>query len=353
MAEKKYIYYKMNSVYDLLIHTGIVVALTGIIILFFFNSFLPSATYHGETVTVPDLVGMPVSDIKDFLKRRDLDFTIQDSSYSRKHNPHEVLTQSPEPGARVKRNRKIQITINPQSPPMVRMPKLIDMPFSEALRTLRNRDLQLGKFHYKEHLAKDVILEQYVDGRKFKEDADFREDYLIPKGTRIDLLIADGVGDTEFAVPDLVGLPYDEALFVIEGHKLILGNVKYDMKSKRELGTVIRQTPPVYLGKLRKGVKAGSLADDRERNVAKAGEIIDLWVSGNPAADPDEDWEEEEEEELDEEEQRRRDSLETPQNYYDLEELKRVREKRLKKNKKDNNKSSEEKPEKENDPDKP
>ncbi|NJO02688.1 MAG: PASTA domain-containing protein [Bacteroidia bacterium] len=134
---KRYVYYKLNSTADVLINMGIVVTLGVIILLFFFNSLLPAITYHRETVTVPDLVGIQVDELGDFLERRDLSFVIQDSSYSRKHRPNVVLTQSPEPGAKVKRNRKLMITINPNQPPKVKMPSLVGMPFSEARRTLR------------------------------------------------------------------------------------------------------------------------------------------------------------------------------------------------------------------------
>jgi hypothetical protein len=83
-------------------------------------------------------------------------------------------------------------------------------------------------------------------------------------------------------------MPYEEAEMVIKANELLLGNVEYDFKSKREIGTVLRQSPPVYMGKPRLGVKAGSSQDDRRRYKVRAGELIDLWVAGNPAAKPKE-----------------------------------------------------------------
>ncbi|NJO02689.1 MAG: PASTA domain-containing protein, partial [Bacteroidia bacterium] len=156
-------------------------------------------------------------------------------------------------------------------------------------------------------------------GRKFTKNEDFLRDIYITKGTPIDLLIGDGIGEKQFPIPDLVNLPLDEAEFVIKGHDLVIGNKTYVYNSNQEIGTVIRQSPAVFIGKLKDGIQSGSLQDNRVRNKIRAGEVIDLWISGNPAADPMA-----EEEELDEEEKRRRDSLETPQNYYDRERLENV-----------------------------
>lgn len=323
----KNIYLKSSSIYDLLIHIGIVICLFSIILMYFFNSYLLNFTFHGETVSVPDLVGMNMSEVEEFLSKRDLDFVISDSTYSESHKPNVVLTQSPAPGDIVKRNRKIRITINPTNPPKIKMPYIIDMPFSEARRTLNNADLKLGQVAYKPHIAENVILELKINGKTYtpKDKSIFEEgSLLITKGTVVHILVGDGVGKDEFPVPDLVGLSQDEAELLLKGSELILGTVQYNFKSSQEIGTVLRQNPRPYLGTIKPGVEAGSVMDDRERAMIRAGEVVDLWVAGNPAARP-----EDAEEELSEEEIRRRDSLDQNINIRNAEEFDRYRKKKL------------------------
>ncbi|GAB4397801.1 MAG: hypothetical protein OHK0053_15090 [Microscillaceae bacterium] len=315
---------KTHTWTDLLVHLGLAIIVSTIIFLLFFNSYLPALTYHRETVTVPDVQGMGVDEVSAFLAARDLDFEIADSSYSKRHRPNVVISQSPMPGAKVKRSRKLRLSINPKTPPKVRMPKVVDMPFAEALRTLRNADLDLGRVKYKPYLGQNVILEQSIRGRTYTLE-EILAGIEIPKGTKIDLLVGDGVGEKEFPVPDLVLLPLDEAEFVIKGHELILGTINYDYNSKREIGTVIKQSPPVYIGRAKTGVKPGSPMDDRERNMIRAGEIIDLWVAGNPAARPGDAVEEE----MSEEERRYRDSINRNINERRYEDFEKYRKKQL------------------------
>lgn len=319
---KKYILIKTNSKLDLFIHIGIVVSLIIILTLGLFTTYLPAITHHRETVTVPDVVGMNVDEMKAFLEKRDLDFRIRDSSFSRKHDAFIVLTQSPEPGAKVKTGRKLILTINPKNPPKVKVPNLESVPFKSAEILLKNMDLNVGKIKYKHHIAENAVLEMYISGWK-----KLPKDSLVPKGTRIDLKIADGVGETEFSVPDVKFIPLDEAEFIIKGHNLYVGNIRYVYNSTREIGTVLKQVPDTHIGKVKKGVRSGSKMDDRERNKIRAGEIIDLWVAGNADARP-------EEEELTAEEQRIRDSLERNINERSRQDLERILKKEEEKKKK-------------------
>lgn len=316
---------KTNSIFDLLIHLGIVLTLGIITFMVFFNSFLPAITYHRETVRMPDVTGMSITELERFLEERDLSYEIKDSSYSRNHKPNVVLSQSPMPGAKVKRYRKIFVTVNPKNPPMVPMPRLIDKPFSEARRTLLNEGLELGRIEYKAHIAENVVLEQTILNKTYTVDdtAAFRRGVLIPKGTKIDLIVGDGLGEREFPMPDLVMMPLDEAEFVIKGHELIRGDIRYDYSSNREIGTVLRQNPSTYIGKVKEGIKPGSSQDNRKKRMVRAGELVDLVVAGNPAAKPGEG------EEITEEERRRRDSLNQNLNIRTKEDFERIRKKRL------------------------
>lgn len=279
MASKKIVFFKSNSFLDVLVHLGIVIALLTFLVMVLFSTVLPSTTNHGETVTVPDLTGRKIDELKRFLESRDLSFEIKDSTFSRRHRdrPGTVLLQSPEPGVKVKRHRKIYITITPKNAPKVKMPKLVDVPFDMAENMLKNLDLDLGKITYKPFIGENVIMEQHYLGKKIQPNT------YIPKGSKIDLVVGDGLGEKEFKMPDLVMMPLDEAEQLLKGYDLLLGNITYVYNSDKELGTVVRLNPPVFIGKKKDGVKKGSPLDARSRTMVHAGELVDLWVVGNPA----------------------------------------------------------------------
>ena len=94
---------------------------------FIFYIYFPFITNHGETITVPNLVGMEIKDLDEFLSDRDLRYEIlEDSSYSSEYPPYTVLQQNPSENDKVKENRKIYLTLNSSIPPKIKMPKIIN-----------------------------------------------------------------------------------------------------------------------------------------------------------------------------------------------------------------------------------
>ena len=65
----------------------------------------------------------------------------------------------------------------------------------------------------------------------------------IAKGSKIDIVVGDGLGNTMFAVPDVVGKPRDEAEMLIRGSNLQVGTILPVDDPEKEVGTVVRQNP--------------------------------------------------------------------------------------------------------------
>ena len=83
------------------------------IIFFIFYIYFPFKTNHGDTITVPNLIGMELNEIDEFLSDRDLRYEIlDDSSYSSEYPPYTILQQNPSENEKVKENRKIYLTLN-------------------------------------------------------------------------------------------------------------------------------------------------------------------------------------------------------------------------------------------------
>lgn len=284
MKTKKLAFLRTNSFYDLLIHLGAAIFLFTIFLIFFFNSFIPRLYYRSEIAPVPDLLGMNIQELESTMKKKGLEFIIEDTAYSAYHGLNTVLRQMPVPGDSMKKDRIIRVTITPNKVPLVKLPYLIDNTFKDALRTLKQNGLELGLIRYKPHFAQNVILEQNIHGKTYEsKDKDIIDSgIMIPRGTKIDLLIGDGIHGPEFPVPDLVDLPLEEAKLIIEGSDLNLGVIQYDYTSSKKPGTVLRQTPSTHLGRLKPNIEPGSAMDKRKLNMLYGGEIIDLWVAGDP-----------------------------------------------------------------------
>ncbi|GAB3201357.1 beta-lactam-binding protein with PASTA domain [Pontibacter aydingkolensis] len=249
--------FKTNSFLDVLKHLAVMAVIILVLVIGFFYVYLPSTTNHGESISVPRIEGMQLADAEELLEDQNLRYYINDSTYKPDLKPFQVLTQDPAPGAKVKENRKIYISVNMKNPPMIKMPKLIDGSVKNAELILKSYDLKKGKLTYVPDLQQGAILKQFVNGKEVKPGD------MIPKGSVIDLHIGDGLGNSEFEMPSVVGMPVDEASVLLVGQGLQIGNIIYVPGSDKADGTVLKQRPfPEVGAKIR------------------VGELVDLWVAG-------------------------------------------------------------------------
>ena len=223
----------------------------------FFYIYLPITTNHGDTLTVPNITGVHVDDLDDYLSLRSLRYEISvDSGYSSEIPPLTVLKQFPMPNAQVKEFRKIYITLNSMAPPMVKMPDLTNGSLKNALMILKNFDLKFGKTKYVADLAFNAVLIQKMNGVEVVPGT------KIPKGSVIDLTIGDGYGNANLKSPYLIGLDADVAQVTITGSALKLGDIVYHnidtavlismneldvvdtLKISVEVGQIVDQYPP-------------------------------------------------------------------------------------------------------------
>jgi eukaryotic-like serine/threonine-protein kinase len=210
-----------------LLHLIIAIA-SGIgLLVIFFYSYLPAYTNHGETVTVPDLEGLAKGELEEYLVKRNLEYEVlPDSGYSTEYPPKHVLKQFPVAYTRVKENRKVFLTLNAENPPEVKMPYLIEGSVKNAQLVLKSYNLLLGNIKYVPDLAQNAVLEQSWNGETYDENDKERlqEGIYIPKGSKINLVVGDGLGDRTFEMPYLQELSLEETEIVLIGTGLKLGS---------------------------------------------------------------------------------------------------------------------------------
>lgn len=239
---------------DLLIHLSIMAGIALILIMLLFNVYLPSTTNHGESITVPDVVGFSTEDLDEFLLKRNLRYEISDSIYSNQYPPLTVLQQFPKPGAKVKENRKIYISINREEPPKISMPDLTIGSLKNAEAVLESFELKRGQIIYEPDLALNRVLEQHYQGKPVEPGT------KLPKGSVIDLVVGDGLGKSNFIIDNFVGMPLDEAKTGIAGQNLRVGTIINENEASEENGIVMRQFP-----------EAGEKV--------RIGQTVDLWIT--------------------------------------------------------------------------
>lgn len=245
--------FEESTLKNLLIHLSIVIALSIGLVLGFFYVYLPSTTNHGESITVPNLKGISMDDLDEFLVKRGLRYEVSDSAYSDKYPPLTILKQYPKAGSKVKENRKVFISVNRVNPPTVPMPNLIDGPLKNAQVVLKSNELKIGEISFKPDLAFNAVLEQRYNGKTIEAGT------KIHKGSVIDLVIGNGYGNQDLKTPNLISYPFDEAQYYIKGIQLRVGNIRNAGGSLSTPGYIYKQSPAP------------------ESNI-RLGKKVDLWV---------------------------------------------------------------------------
>ncbi len=243
-----------NSRSDLFTHIALVIALMASLFLGFFFVYLPFSTNHGQSITVPELNGMDMDKLEDYLNERNLRYEISDCTFVIGAKPLTVVRQYPKAGMVVKEGRKIYIYITSEKAPNIKMPQLVDRTYRSAQLELKRVGLQFGKIIYVNDMAQFTVRRQLFNGQEIQAGQ------AIPAGSKIDLEVANGIGDTEMDVPDVMNKTIEEAEFILKGSNLKWFKM-YIEDATEAPGTVIFQNPEVG-------------------NKIRVGETIDIKIAG-------------------------------------------------------------------------
>jgi eukaryotic-like serine/threonine-protein kinase len=166
--------------------------------------YLKSHTNHGVSVEVPSFYHIHTEDLDKMIAGTDLKYEIKDSVYLDNWEKGTVCWQYPKPtdstGVRVKPGRVIQLSIVPMTPRMMEMPKVVDMSKRMAETTLSSLGLRTEITYKPAPEGKNFVMAQLYKGKPIAPGT------MIPKGSRIELVVAKGDTGEATALPNLVGL---------------------------------------------------------------------------------------------------------------------------------------------------
>lgn len=239
--------------FNLLVVLGLAI---GLYILFFIS--LGFITRHGKEVKIPNVTKKNIKLAQETLEDMGFDVVI-DSAYEPKQKAFIVLSQIPDIGAVVKNGRTIFLTVNKNEPPMTPMPNLVGLSFRSAEMILKNNKLFLGDTSFKPDIAKGAILEQIFRG------VTIRPGQMVPQGSRISLVIGDGLGNTQIAMPDVIGSSYEEAVALLAGTGLQYYPIFEGTITDTASAIVYNQNPK-------------PLNEIGEPNRIKEGDMVDIYI---------------------------------------------------------------------------
>jgi beta-lactam-binding protein with PASTA domain len=189
---------ELNSLRGLVLNIGLVLVLILLLSFTFFYKVMPDVTNHRKIVTVPDLRGMTNEEAVRFLKARQLQYEFGDSIFRADTDPLVVLDQYPEANSKVKIYRKIKLTLNATTAPLVAYPDLNGYTYQFAKQQLESLGLSVGKYSYESDIALNAVLESRLVGKKLSAGQS------VPKGTTVELVI--GMPDLEEPDNDSIGI---------------------------------------------------------------------------------------------------------------------------------------------------
>ena len=250
MSEKKGI---LNNwiVRNLLIAFAVVVALiAGAMI------FLNVATQHNKELSVPDLANMSVEEAQQVAEQAGMRIDVTDSAFVKRMKRGAVYRQNPVPGSKVKKGRRIALTINAVNPRQITMPDLIGYSTRQAKAELLSRGLVLGKLIYVQDMATNNVLRQLHNNLEIEPGS------MVESEAVIDLVVGLNSRDNVTFVPYLAGLRNLSAVEAIHDHSLNLGRMRFDETVKNyedSLNAVVYKQVPQASDSV--SVKMGSNVD--------------------------------------------------------------------------------------------
>lgn len=205
-----------------------------IVMILLFNSvIMPWYVKHTDTAKVPNVVGLNFLDAKKKMETVGLEVKQGDIRYDENKPIGEIIDQNPPADQIVKYGRRIYLTVC-GGEQLVEVPALHGRSLRDAKFTLEQRGLQLGENVRKSStdVKEDCVVSQIIQPCS-----------KVKRGTKIDLIISDGMVKGDLIVPDLVGKKLEDAKKIISDKKLKLGKITYQTNNDIPPGQIVDQYP--------------------------------------------------------------------------------------------------------------
>lgn len=236
--DKKVKWYKSWIAKQLYLSVGSAMVVT--MILFWMLSLI---TRHNQEIEVPDFTNISVEEVANLARSSHLRAVVADSVYISHQKRGVVVKQIPAAGSKVKKNRRIILTINSLVLRTTTMPNLIGVSLRQAVGNLTQAKLKVGKLIYTEDIATNNVLGQSLKGHAVAAGA------KVALEAEIDLILGLNRRDGLTKVPNLQGLTYSMAKSELAYNSLNVAGCVYDrsvVTYADTLQAVVYKQEPLY-----------------------------------------------------------------------------------------------------------
>lgn len=193
-----------------------------LVLVLFVLAFLHFYTRHGVEFALTDFRGMLLEEAKESGDDQGIRLVVYDSVYIMTLHPGEVIAQQPVAGTRVKKNRRVFLTVNSMSPQYGPAPDVVGISLRQALMDLERTGYTVGRISLVPDIALFNVLEQSYEGRRLSVGDS------IPKGSAIDLTLGAGFDSLTVTVPLVLGMTLRDARMRLATSALNVNRVEYD-----------------------------------------------------------------------------------------------------------------------------
>ena len=215
---------------------GLVVAF-GFFVFLLNYAILPLWTRHDAAIAVPEVRQLPAEEAVDVLERAGLRPERREQPFNPNLPADIVVDQTPLPNSTVKPGRRIYYYVNASPREMVAVPNLVGMSEGVATAELKDAGLFVGDVRMDSLRTpfEGTVVRQTPPGGS-----------TVPAGTRVVLWLSPGLGSGQVRVPDVTGLPPEQA-------RQVLFDAGLWVSSPEAQGDTVRWQEPRAGNRLREG----------------------------------------------------------------------------------------------------
>jgi eukaryotic-like serine/threonine-protein kinase len=181
---------------------------------------------------VPPVAGLSIDQGRDKILATRLYVEIQSRDYDKTIPDGMIISQNPGPGEKVKKGRRILITVS-KGKEFAVIPNVKKLTERQARIELKKGGITIGdaKKSFNDDVPADNVIDAFPAGGT-----------TISRDMKVDLLISKGKKPTSAEMPNIVGESLNEAQKKIEESGLAVGKISYKNDSSLLPGTVISQS---------------------------------------------------------------------------------------------------------------
>ena len=174
-----------KNIYNRLWFHILLAAVVSVVLLLVVMLLLHGFTRHGREFDMPSFEGESAQELTQRGREEGFVFVVSDHLYENGKKPGTVLKQDPAPGEKVKRGRKVYLTVAASEPPTIKMPELHDISLRQAQIILEAQGLVL----------ENAVLDVLYRGHSIATGTE------IKMGEKISLVVGKDIGDLPDAEP--------------------------------------------------------------------------------------------------------------------------------------------------------